>query len=41
MRRTLFVGLTLFLLCAPSFAQTLGTITGEVKDSTGGVVPGA
>jgi hypothetical protein len=41
MRRTLFVGLTLLLLCAPSFAQTLGTITGEVKDSTGGVVPGA
>jgi carboxypeptidase family protein len=41
MRRTLFVGLTSLLLCAPSFAQTLGTITGEVKDSTGGVVPGA
>ena len=29
------------LLSAPAFAQTLGTITGEVKDSTGGVVPGA
>jgi hypothetical protein len=41
MRRTLFVGLTWLLLCAPCFAQTLGTITGEVKDSTGGVVPGA
>jgi hypothetical protein len=41
MRRTLFVGLTWLLLCAPSFAQTLGTITGEVKDSTGAVVPGA
>ena len=40
MRRTLFMaGLWLFL-CAPSFAQTLGTITGEVKDSTGAVVPG-
>ena len=41
MRRTLFVGLTWLLLCAPCFAQTLGTITGEVRDSTGGVVPGA
>ena len=41
MRRTLFVGLTWLLLCAPGFAQTLGTITGEVKDSTGAVVPGA
>ena len=41
MRRTLLVGLTWLLLCAPGFAQTLGTITGEVKDSTGGVVPGA
>src|ERR1700716_360501 len=41
MRRTLFVTLTWLLLCAPCFAQTLGTITGEVRDSTGGVVPGA
>jgi hypothetical protein len=41
MRRTLFVGLTWLFLCAPGLAQTLGTITGEVKDSTGGVVPGA
>ena len=41
MRRTLLVGLTWLLLCAPAFAQTLGTITGEVKDSTGAVVPGA
>ena len=40
MRRTLFVGLTWLVLCAPAVAQTLGTITGEVKDSTGGVVPG-
>src|SRR5206468_12904374 len=39
--RTLFVGLTWFLLCAPCFAQTLGTITGEVRDSSGLVVPGA
>jgi hypothetical protein len=41
MGRTLIVGLTCVLLCAPCAAQTLGTITGEVKDSTGGVVPGA
>jgi len=41
MRRTLSVGLTLLLLSVPAFAQTLGTITGEVKDSTGAVVPGA
>src|SRR6266446_2733200 len=41
MCRTLCVGLTWLLLCAPSFAQTLGTITGEVKDSSGAVVPGA
>jgi hypothetical protein len=40
-RRTLFAGLTWLLLCAPGFAQTLGTITGEVKDSSGAVVPGA
>src|SRR5262247_367487 len=41
MRRALFVGMASLLLCAPSFAQTLGTITGEVKDSTGAVLPGA
>jgi Carboxypeptidase regulatory-like domain len=40
MRRTLVLGLTWLLLCAPAFAQTLGTITGEVKDSSGAVVPG-
>ena len=28
-------------VCAPAGAQTLGTITGEVKDSSGGVMPGA
>jgi carboxypeptidase family protein len=41
MRRSLIAGLTWLLLGAPCFAQTLGTITGEVKDSSGGVVPGA
>ena len=41
MRRTLLAGSTWLLLCAPLLAQTLGTITGAVKDSTGAVVPGA
>jgi Carboxypeptidase regulatory-like domain/TonB-dependent Receptor Plug Domain len=41
MRRTLLVLFTWLILCAPGFAQTLGTITGEVKDSSGAVVPGA
>lgn len=40
MRRELSVGLTWLFLCAPCFAQTLGTISGEVKDSSGAVVPG-
>src|SRR5438477_6285555 len=40
MRSTLSIAMAWLLLCAPSVAQTLGTITGEVKDSTGGVVPG-
>jgi hypothetical protein len=33
--------LVCLLLATNGFAQTLGTITGEVKDSTGGVIPGA
>jgi hypothetical protein len=41
MRRILLVGFTWLLFCAPAVAQTLGTITGEVRDSTGGLVPGA
>jgi len=41
MRRTLYAGLIWVLLCAPGFAQTLGTITGQVKDTTGAVLPGA
>src|SRR5437667_434987 len=40
MRRTLFVGLTCLILYAPCVAQTLGTITGEVRDTTDAVVPG-
>ena len=41
MRRTLLVALTWLVVCAPGFAQTLGTISGEVKDSSGALVPGA
>jgi hypothetical protein len=41
MRRTLFAGLTWLIFCAPCVAQTLGTITGVVRDSTGAMVPGA
>src|SRR6476646_1471402 len=41
MRRTLLAGSTWLLLCAPLLAQSFGTITGAVKDSTGAVVPGA
>jgi len=40
MRRILFVAWTCLLLCAPCSAQTLGTITGEVRDSSGAVIPG-
>src|SRR5215471_14828707 len=40
MRPILSVGLTWLLLCSPGLAQTLGTITGEVRDSTGAVIPG-
>ncbi|HUC76080.1 MAG TPA: carboxypeptidase regulatory-like domain-containing protein, partial [Vicinamibacterales bacterium] len=40
MRRTLFVGLTSLLLCTPCVAQTLGTISGAVRDGTGAVIPG-
>jgi hypothetical protein len=40
MRRILPVGAMWFLLCAPCAAQTLGTITGQVKDGTGAVLPG-
>ena len=29
------------LICTPAVAQTLGTITGEVKDASGGAIPGA
>ncbi|MEO5742184.1 MAG: carboxypeptidase-like regulatory domain-containing protein, partial [Vicinamibacterales bacterium] len=31
----------LLLICAPAGAQTLGTITGDVKDASGALIPGA
>src|SRR5436305_11857738 len=33
--------LLFFLLVSPCFSQTFGTITGEVKDSSGAVIAGA
>src|SRR5438132_1639949 len=41
MRRASSAVVVWFVLSLPAFAQTLGTITGEVKDSSGAVVPGA
>ena len=41
MHRSSFTMLVWFLFCLPCFAQTSGEITGEVKDSTGAVIPGA
>src|SRR5205809_6482413 len=41
MRRASFAVVVWFVLSLPAFAQTLGTITGEVKDSSGAVIPGA
>src|SRR5438045_2326130 len=41
MRRASSAVLVWCLLCLPAFAQTLGTITGEIRDSSGAVVPGA
>jgi hypothetical protein len=40
MRRILLVAWTWLLLVVPCSAQTLGTITGEVRDSSGAVIPG-
>ena len=39
-KRTLGVIVCVFLW-TPGYAQTLGTITGEVKDTSGAVIPGA
>src|SRR5437870_7216294 len=41
MRRNAAALLISLSIAAPCLAQTLGTITGEVKDSSGAVVPGA
>ena len=40
MNRTVSTALVWLFLCVPCFGQTLGTITGEARDSSGGVVPG-
>ena len=40
LKRALRVVICLFLT-TPAFAQTLGTITGDVKDSSGAAIPGA
>src|SRR3989442_13152202 len=41
MRRASAAVVVWFVLSLPALAQTRGTIPGEVKDSTGAVVPGA
>jgi len=40
MRLKVFIVLGM-LLAVPAFCQTLGEITGQVNDSTGGAIPGA
>jgi Carboxypeptidase regulatory-like domain len=40
MRRIVPLVFMWLLVCAPAGAQTLGTITGEVKDASGAVIPG-
>ncbi len=41
MRKTLACLLLLFVLMTPVFAQTFGEITGEIKDTSGALIPGA
>ena len=41
MRRSISTVLVWFITCVPCTAQTLGTITGEVKDGSGAIIPGA
>lgn len=41
MHRSSFAVVVWLFLCLPAFAQTAGEITGEVRDSSGGVIPGA
>ncbi|PYR59400.1 MAG: hypothetical protein DMF91_14940 [Acidobacteria bacterium] len=41
MRRSSLTLLVWFFFCLPGFAQTSGEITGEVRDATGAVIPGA
>src|SRR5882762_6182081 len=41
MRRCSLAVLVWSFLCLPCSAQTAGVITGEIRDSTGAVIPGA
>src|SRR5919106_2441220 len=41
MRRSVTTVLVWLVMCAPAIAQTLGTITGVVRDASGGIIPGA
>src|SRR5687768_915048 len=41
MRRSVLIVLVWLLTCVPGLAQTLGTITGDVKDASGAIIPGA
>jgi hypothetical protein len=41
MRRILLTAFLWLLVSAPGSAQTLGTITGDVKDASGAIIPGA
>jgi hypothetical protein len=41
MRRSVTTVLVWLLMCAPGVAQTLGTITGVVRDASGAIIPGA
>jgi hypothetical protein len=41
MRRGVLIVLVCLLICASADAQTLGTITGTVRDPSGAVIPGA
>jgi len=41
MRRIFPMFVVLLLVAIPVSAQTLGTITGDVKDASGAIIPGA
>ena len=41
MKRLIVIAVPLMLMCTAAFAQTLGEITGEVKDPSGAIAPNA